>query len=86
MILMSISGDLRTLAPKSEDVGGSLLRIGTANVNTSEQLGAIFAIIIGGILAPKEFKKLLSQLAASAQPEPEKDAKPATERREKKVR
>jgi hypothetical protein len=62
---MSISGDLRTLAPKSEDVGGSLLRIGTANLNTAEQLGAIVAIVIGGILAPKHFKKLLSQLAAS---------------------
>lgn len=71
---MSVSGDLRKLAPRSEDVGGSLLRIGTANINTQEQLGAIFAIIIGGILAPKEFKQLLSKLAASTEPAETTDA------------
>ena len=63
---MSVSRDLRRLAPRGEDIGGSLLRIGMANVST-EQLGAIFCIVCGSILAPKEFKVVLSRLAESTE-------------------
>jgi len=77
---MSVSGDLRKLAPKSEAIGGSLLRIGLANLST-EQLGAIFCIVCGGILAPQEFKGVLTRLAESTE-EPKHAHKQAKGRKE----
>jgi len=81
---MSVSGDLRKLAPKGEAIGGSLLRIGLANFST-EQLGAIFCIVFGGILAPNEFKVALARLTESTEDQP-KHAHTQAKGRNKDVR